>query len=375
MIGAAGRNVGKTEFACSLIRRFSSDRRVYGVKVTAVDKTDGTCPRGGAGCGVCSSLETHYLITDEADPPAGKDTARLLQAGAEKVYWLRVAKGHLAEGLAALKKLLPPEVLTVCESNSLRLVAEPDLFVMIKDKRSDSFKPTARDVRPFADREVLFDGKGFNIGPDWFTIVDNRWVFSQPATAILLAGGESTRMGRDKGLLPVNGTSMIEHIIRRLKPLFQEILVSSNQLEKHACPGARVVPDRICGLGPFMGVVSCLEASKTDLNFVVACDMPAIEPALVRKILAEARDHDGAVPMDKQGRYEPLFAAYRKSLLPAAKKLLDSRERRITDLYPHGRIRFVEMGQEELETMKSLNTPDDYARFGCRVDSSIDNAR
>ena len=59
MVGAVRRGIGKTKFACSLIKRFSSQCNITGIKVTTVEKADGTCPRGGSGCGVCSSLQGH----------------------------------------------------------------------------------------------------------------------------------------------------------------------------------------------------------------------------------------------------------------------------------------------------------------------------
>ena len=82
MVGAAGRNVGKTEFACSLIRQFGPSRRIIGIKVTTIDSTTGPCPHGGDGCGACSSLEGNYCITEETDSRSNKDTCRMLAAGA-----------------------------------------------------------------------------------------------------------------------------------------------------------------------------------------------------------------------------------------------------------------------------------------------------
>ncbi len=103
MIGSAGANVGKTELACAILRKFSrAGEEIVGIKVTTIDEKDGQCPRGGEGCGVCSSLEGVYLITQESDPASGKDTARLLAAGANRVYWLRVLRAHIEQGLTAL---------------------------------------------------------------------------------------------------------------------------------------------------------------------------------------------------------------------------------------------------------------------------------
>jgi len=120
MVGAVDRGVGKTRFACSLISRFSSQCGIVGIKVTTVDKADGTCPRGASGCGVCSSLKGHFYITEETNSLTDKDTCRMLTAGASRVFWLRVLRSHLEEGIAALLDIIGDDAISVCESNSLR---------------------------------------------------------------------------------------------------------------------------------------------------------------------------------------------------------------------------------------------------------------
>jgi len=106
MIGSAGRNIGKTELACALIKKFGKTTDITGIKVTTIKAKDGQCPRGGRGCGVCSSLDGDFWITEETDSNSHKDTARLLAAGASRVFWLRVMKKRLEEGLAALLNII-----------------------------------------------------------------------------------------------------------------------------------------------------------------------------------------------------------------------------------------------------------------------------
>lgn len=184
LIGAAGRNVGKTELACAIVRRFSGRTPVTGVKVTVIAKAGGRCPRGGAGCGVCSSLEGAFCLTRETGDPPGKDTSRMLAAGAREVFWLRVLKEHLAAGLDALLSQLGRDTVCVCESNSLRLIVRPSLFLMARDAGTDTFKPTAAAVRKYVDRMVLFDGARLDFGPDDLELVDRRWrLVPRPAAA------------------------------------------------------------------------------------------------------------------------------------------------------------------------------------------------
>ena len=131
MIGSSGSNVGKTELACALLRRFSGAREIVGVKVTAIAAQDRSCPRGGRGCGVCSALEGPYQITQESARDSEKDTGKLLAAGAGTVYWLRVRRTHLPQGLAALLEAVGRDTVMICESNSLRQVVEPGLFLLV----------------------------------------------------------------------------------------------------------------------------------------------------------------------------------------------------------------------------------------------------
>lgn len=159
MIGSAGSNVGKTELACALLNKFSKNHDIVGIKVTTIKDKDGQCPRGGEGCGVCSSLEGNFCITEETNKTSGKDTARLLAAGADRVFWIRVPKEHLVESITALLDVIGPEAVSICESNSLRQVVEPGLFLMARNNDSDAWKSSARQVRKYADRIIVSDRK------------------------------------------------------------------------------------------------------------------------------------------------------------------------------------------------------------------------
>ncbi len=175
IIGAAGRNVGKTEFACELIAKYANVANVIGIKITTIKEKDGKCPRGGEGCGVCSSLKGDYMITEETEGPAEKDTVRMLNAGAEKVYWLRVLREHLTEGVSELMKLIPKNACIICESNSARRVIEPGVFLIIREKGSTEIKHSCKKVAHFADEMIDFDGTGWSLQPDEIVFTNNRW--------------------------------------------------------------------------------------------------------------------------------------------------------------------------------------------------------
>lgn len=175
MVGASGRNVGKTEFACHFIRKFADQYDVIAIKVTTIHQRDGSCPRGGEGCGTCTSIDQDFVITRETCKTSQKDTSRLLAAGAKKVYWLRSLKETLSEALRELIKTIGDKRVIVCESNSLRCVVQPGLFVMVEDNGNASLKPSARDVIDYADMTVAFDGKKFLPGLDRIRFTGDRW--------------------------------------------------------------------------------------------------------------------------------------------------------------------------------------------------------
>ena len=194
IIGATGRNSGKTEFACALIRALSQLHPVVGLKVTAIREGEAGCPRGGAGCGACSTPDGQFILGEEHGEPPGKDTTRMLESGAHRVFWLRCGQARLRGAVEVLVSRLDPGQLVVAESNSLAQVVEPDLFLMVRDGTSSSIKPTAAAVMSMANRVVVFDGKAFDLSPQELLVVGGLCRLVK-ASAVILAGGESRRMG------------------------------------------------------------------------------------------------------------------------------------------------------------------------------------
>jgi molybdopterin-guanine dinucleotide biosynthesis protein A len=361
MIGSAQSNVGKTELACALLKKFSKSCDLTGIKVTTIKEQDGKCPRGGEGCGVCSSLEGVYHITEELNRNSGKDTARLLAAGATRVFWLRVLKEHLSEGVIALLEIIGKDAISICESNSLREIIEPGLFLITRNKDSNAWKNSAQRLRKYADRIVVSDGSSFDLSLDRIKLAGGKWTLLEKATAIIMAGGGSRRMGTDKSMLTIEGRPIIERTCRQLADSFEQIIISANDKDKFDFLGFEVVPDKVPEQGPLMGIASALEASANELNFVVACDIPQIKLRDVRRILFEAIDSEAdiIVPVTNEGEYEPLFAVYRKSALEAINKVLSSGGRRITEVFDLCRVKKVELWT----SLANLNTMAEYKEF------------
>lgn len=361
LIGSTGANVGKTELAGAIIGKFSQSRDIIGIKVTTIKAKDGKCPRGSTGCGVCSSLKDDFCITEETNSTSGKDTARLLAAGAARVFWLRVLKESLTEGINTLLDLIPPDTPLVCESNSLRHVVQPGLFLMVTTPAAKKWKASARSAKEYADRIIISDSGSFNLEIDRIKLIDAKWLMLENATAIILAGGDSLRMGTDKSMLHVKGKTMIEHISTQLSPTFTETLISAADPNKYDFLGFKVVPDKIPNQGPLMGIASALKASANDLNFIMACDIPHIPLHLVHQMLAEAEDTDIVVPITGNEKYEPLFAIYHKNALNAVNKMLNGPSRKISDVFAHCKVKFLKISTPALFT--NLNTKAQYENF------------
>jgi len=180
LVGGAGRNSGKTKFSCSLIERFSRRFPLVGLKVTAIREGGGPCPRGRDDCGVCTSLSGDWEITQEHGQPPAKDTSLMLAAGAERVYWLRVMRRRLAEGTAALIERIGAGTVCICESNSLRRVVEPGLFIIVKRKDDKKLKRSAREVLHLADRVVIFEDPGFDVSAADLELQGGTWTWKAP---------------------------------------------------------------------------------------------------------------------------------------------------------------------------------------------------
>ena len=181
-------------------------------------------------------------------------------------------------------------------------------------------------------------------------------------TAIVLAGGKNTRMGGlDKSMLPLKGIPMIRHIVNQLELHFGEILIGADDSEKYSFLGHRIIRDEGKGMGPLMGIYSCLLSSSNDLNFVTACDIPDIRTDFISNMLELLADADIVMPVSGIDDYEPLHAFYRKSIIPAARKLLKENKLKISGLFGMVETKFVPF--DGRGWYHNLNYRDDYDKY------------
>ena len=182
-------------------------------------------------------------------------------------------------------------------------------------------------------------------------------------SAAILAGGLATRLGgRDKSALLVDGRAILDRQIDALTPLVDDLMIVGHRVN---VPGARVIADIVPGCGPLGGLHAALTSARSDVLFLVACDMPYVSSALVEHLLSLAGDADAVVPQTERG-YHPLCAVYTRTCLePAAAQLAD-RRLKMLELLERVRVRVVPI--EEIRCfgapdrlLANVNTPADYA--------------
>lgn len=183
-------------------------------------------------------------------------------------------------------------------------------------------------------------------------------------SAVLLAGGRSRRMGRDKACLPFGEGVLGGRVHTALRQVFEEVVVVTDRPEAFPVAGARCVPDGHPGRGPLEGLASGLAAVRADRVLLAACDMPFLPEALLRFLAAQPDVADVIVPCGPSGR-EPLLALYHRRLLPALHVALERGERRMMGFLASSGARLipwtvVRAYDPEGRAFRNLNRPEDY---------------
>ncbi len=182
-----------------------------------------------------------------------------------------------------------------------------------------------------------------------------------PVAAIILAGGRSRRMRQEKPLLPVCGRTLIETLVAQVRPCFQAILVSAGDTRKFAFLDLPVVEDEVPGQGPLPAILTALRASPCRTNFILACDIPYVHLPFLEKILFLAPGHEIVVPRYRDGKFEPLFAAYDRGIVPVIERQIAAGDLRISSLFRTCRTKFVPMDGQKW--FRNLNTIKEYHEY------------
>lgn len=184
----------------------------------------------------------------------------------------------------------------------------------------------------------------------------------RPMTGIVLAGGLSRRMGRDKASLPWGTSDLLHAVLERLIPVCSELIVVTNVPRRILLPEVITVADVFEQCGPLAGIHAGMKAAGCEACAVVACDMPFVKPAAVQYLEQAMAGYDAAVPWIDG--YHPLFAVYRQSCLPFIEQMLAAGNLCVMSFYQFISIRQVsaeELRQydPDLVSIRNLNTPAD----------------
>ena len=184
-------------------------------------------------------------------------------------------------------------------------------------------------------------------------------------TAFILAGGKSTRMGADKAFVPLDGRTLLARALDIARSITPEVRIVGDP-QKFAS-FAPTVEDVFPNCGPLGGIHAALRSSPTDLNLILAVDVPFVSPALLQHLIERASNSPAMVTVVQTGGgYQPLCAVYRRNFADAAEKALQERRYKIDTLFAATSTQTIPEGELEAagfspEMFRNLNTPQELA--------------
>ncbi len=195
---------------------------------------------------------------------------------------------------------------------------------------------------------------------------ETRDYHNNHAGAIILAGGDSKRLGRPKALLDFHGRTLIKIVVERLKSHFHCLTLVTDRPDLYRGLPVRLVGDILVGpkKSPLRGIHAGLSTSDLPYQFVAACDMPFLNLDLIKYMAGFIAGYDAVVPRIGD-YYQPLHAFYRRSCIKTIEKQLERERYKVTDFYANLKTRYI--GPEEIfrfdpdqESFFNINTFSDY---------------
>jgi molybdenum cofactor guanylyltransferase len=186
----------------------------------------------------------------------------------------------------------------------------------------------------------------------------------EPFSGVILAGGASSRMGRDKALLDLGGRPLIAVVAEKLRLVADEVIIAADDTSAYESFADRVVPDQFRGVGTLGGIHAGLAAARHELALVVGCDMPFLRPAVLARVAEAAAGFDVAIL--RRGKWvEPMHAAYRRTCLPAIERAIRAGERRVISFFDEVRVHYLTAAEitpldPDLRSFVNVNTPEDW---------------
>lgn len=186
---------------------------------------------------------------------------------------------------------------------------------------------------------------------------------------IILAGGKSLRFGDDKPFAKIGNSTLIEHIIAVLSPLFKDLILVTNYPKKYAGFPVYAIEDKIKNIGPLGGIYTGLLASDSYHNFIVACDMPLLNPSLISHMISLIKNDADVIIPNINNKLEPLHAIYGKKCIKAIESQISTGNYKIQDFYCFVNIMHIEEAQLRifdpgLLSFLNINLQQDLAKIG-----------
>jgi molybdopterin-guanine dinucleotide biosynthesis protein A len=190
-------------------------------------------------------------------------------------------------------------------------------------------------------------------------------------TGIVLCGGRSTRMGADKASLPFGDETLLERTVRLVSQSTDHVIVVARPEQVLPELAASIIRDALDDRGPLAAIAQGLTASTTELNFITACDMPLLRPAVIARLVSLIGDFEACVPVSDT-HVMALCGVYRKSLATVADAMVAAGQLRVRDLLAQAQTQRVDAAafrdiDPNLDSFVSCNTPEEYqAALKCR---------
>lgn len=179
---------------------------------------------------------------------------------------------------------------------------------------------------------------------------------------VVLGGGMSSRMGRDKALLPLGYSTLLANMVLTLTPFCDSIAYSTQKGRTTSIEGLQVIEDQQSGKGPLMGIYSALCNTLHRICIVTACDIPYVYAPLIKKMLTYSDEFDIVVPSFRPGTVEPLLGIYTKGCIDAIDcNLTNDRKLRVKDIFTHCKTKIVY--EPNGLWYANLNTPFEYSEY------------
>ncbi|TBN06350.1 molybdenum cofactor guanylyltransferase [Hyunsoonleella flava] len=181
-------------------------------------------------------------------------------------------------------------------------------------------------------------------------------------TGIILAGGKSSRMGTDKGFLKLNNKSFVQYSTDALKPLVSDIIIVSDN-SNYDVFGHQRITDDIKDAGPVSGIYSGLQASKTEYNLILSCDIPLINSVVLQKLIDAIDDTSEIIQAESRGKTMPLVALYKKSMKDTFKHFLNQDERRLRVAIKACNYKNVVLDETHQNATLNVNTKEEFKQI------------